>query len=295
MRHAILGVGGVGGLIAAALAKCNEDVTLVLRPESMDAYPDSLSLQSPFGNFSVAVNRSVILDSDVDVVWIAVKATQLDAALQRIPSRFETSAVVPLLNGIDHVRYLRKIYGDTVVPATIAVESERVAPGQIVHRTPFARLNVAATGEKLLAPVVEKLGNFGFECRFVANEVTMLWSKLVFLAPLALVTTASQMNVGDVRGDDRWRGVLESCFREACTVAGASGGRVDAESLWTALIELPPASGSSMQRDVAAGRVPELDAIAGPIIRGAEAHGLSVVTTREMVEVIQRMTVGSRL
>jgi ketopantoate reductase len=39
MRHAILGAGGVGGLIGAALARSGESVTLVLRAEALTNYP----------------------------------------------------------------------------------------------------------------------------------------------------------------------------------------------------------------------------------------------------------------
>ena len=52
LRHAILGAGGVGGLMGACLAKCGASVTLVVRPESLDRYPEQLHLESPFGNFS---------------------------------------------------------------------------------------------------------------------------------------------------------------------------------------------------------------------------------------------------
>ena len=44
---------------------------------------------------------------------------------------------------------------------------------------------------------------------------------------------------------------------------------------------------SSMQKDVAAANPPELDAIAGPILRGAEKYGLQVPVTRELVEMIR--------
>ena len=37
---------------------------------------------------------------------------------------------------------------------------------------------------------------------------------------------------------------------------------------------------SSMQKDVAAGLPPELDAIAGPILRGGGEHGIEVLATR---------------
>jgi len=42
-----------------------------------------------------------------------------------------------------------------------------------------------------------------------------------------------------------------------------------------------------MQKDVSAGRMPELDAIGGPIIRGGRHHGLDVLTTRELVARIE--------
>ena len=44
---------------------------------------------------------------------------------------------------------------------------------------------------------------------------------------------------------------------------------------------------TSMQKDVSAGRMPELDAIGGPIIRGGQRHRLDVPTTRELVARIE--------
>ena len=80
LRHAILGVGGVGGLIGACLAKSGAPVTVVVRPESLAQYPEQLRLESPFGNFSVPVSRAAEVPP-ADVLWITVKATQLAAAL----------------------------------------------------------------------------------------------------------------------------------------------------------------------------------------------------------------------
>ena len=104
MRHAILGAGGVGGLIGVALAKSGESVTLVLRPEALKDYPAELSLESPLGSFSVPVDRAASVAAPYDVLWITVKATQLEAALRSVTVDPEQiGAVVPLLNGMDHV------------------------------------------------------------------------------------------------------------------------------------------------------------------------------------------------
>jgi len=53
MHHGILGAGGVGGLIGAVLANAGETVTLIVRPESLPQQPSTLSLDSPFGKFTV--------------------------------------------------------------------------------------------------------------------------------------------------------------------------------------------------------------------------------------------------
>ena len=41
-----------------------------------------------------------------------------------------------------------------------------------------------------------------------------------------------------------------------------------------------------MQKDVDAGREPELDAIAGPILRAGERHGIDVSATRELAALV---------
>jgi 2-dehydropantoate 2-reductase len=126
------------------------------------------------------------------VLWITVKATDLLAALESISSSAEIGGAVPLLNGIDHIALLRKRFGyDKFVRATVAVETERMAPGKIVWHSPFARLSVSSAGRKRLATTIEKLAALGFECPFVDDENTLMWSKLVFLAPFALSTTAA--------------------------------------------------------------------------------------------------------
>src|SRR6202451_141899 len=157
IRHAILGAGGVGGLIGACLAHAGNSVTLAVRPEALDRYPKQLRLESPFGNFDVDV--AVASEApQADVLWITVKATQLDSALAAVKNPDSIGTIVPLLNGIDHVALLRSRYrADRVIPAAIAVETERLSPGNIVHRSPFARLNVLLAGRDRLGRKVEAL------------------------------------------------------------------------------------------------------------------------------------------
>src|SRR5208282_4530569 len=204
MRHAILGAGGVGGLIGACLAHAGNSVTLVVRRETVAQYPKQLRLESPFGNFTVDVSVAAEVPA-VDVLWVTVKATQLEPALAALKNPDAVRAIVPLLNGIDHVAWLRTRYGSgRVIPATIAGEMERVGPGHIVHRSPFARLNVLSAGRDLLGNTIDQLQAIGFECRFIDDEPTLMWGKLVFLAPFALTTTAADKTTGEILADPTW-------------------------------------------------------------------------------------------
>lgn len=287
LQHAILGAGGIGGLIGACLAHTGAPVTMVVRPEALAQYPKQIHLESPFGDFTEPVLISSELP-ECDVLWLTVKATQLESALRALTKPESVRGIVPLLNGIDHLSLLRSRYGaERVTAATIAVESERVAPGHVIHRTPFARLNVSSAGQALLGTTIEQLRKLGFECKFIDNEPTLMWSKLVFLAPFALTTTAADKTVGEFLADPPWRELGLGCLRETGAVAAAEGASLDLESVISSALKMPGNMRSSMQKDVDQGRPPELDAIAGPIVRGALRHGIDVPATKKLVAAVE--------
>jgi 2-dehydropantoate 2-reductase len=287
MKHAILGASAVGGLVGAVLAHEGEDVTPLIRPENQSGYPGKLKLNAPNGATESPVRIETKLTDDVDVLWVAVKTYELIGALSAVPSESNIGTIIPLLDGIDHVALLRVRFGhENVVPATIAVEAERVAAGQIVQRSPFARLALSMLGQRL-ANVADRLRHGGFTCEFQADEKTMLWSKLAFLGPFALTGTASDMDKQGIFADSAWRARLESAVGEACAVAVADGAVVDGGKILATLASLPATMRSSMQKDVSAGRMAELDAIGGPILRRGERYNLNVPVTREMVARIQ--------
>jgi len=291
MRHVVLGAGGVGGLVGGALAMGGHPVTLLVRPGRKDHYPERLGVESEtLGTFQAPVRVADRLDRHIDDVWITVKATTLEAALRAVaPEELGDGIVVPLLNGVDHVRVLRERYGfERVLPGTIRVEAEQIQPGRVRVLSSFVEVQLApgrATRARAEG-LCEEVRDAGLGCELSEDEVTMLWSKLCFLAPFALVTSASGGSLGVVRSAKGWWARLEACVMEACAVGAAEGAKVAPDPILTALEGAPDGFRSSMQKDVAAGRPPELDAIAGPILRGGGEHGIDVSTTRTLVDQI---------
>src|SRR5258708_19048778 len=222
MEHAVLGAGAIGGLVGTALASLGESVTVLVRPERLPGYPANLSVERPSGAVAISAPAKVAatLSNPVDVLWIATKTYQLETALQAVHS--QPRYIVPLLNGVDHVEFLRARFGrDRVLPATIAVEAEKICPGRFVQRSPFVNLNLFASGEQVLGAVVARLRDLEFTCRFISNEQTLLWSKLCFLGPYALVTSASGMNKAEIYADAEWKRKLISSMNESCAVSKA--------------------------------------------------------------------------
>ena len=280
MNYAVLGAGGIGGLVGGALARAGHDVLLIVRDP---AHPARLKVESEvLGTFEVAVATATRLDRPVDVLWVTTKATRLEAALAAAPAAMVRGTVIPLLNGYDHVARLRQLYA-AVTPGVIRVESERTAAGVIRQLNPMIAMQLAGP---LAGAVAGEVAATGITCTAVDDETTMLWSTLTFLAALALTTTARGGPAGAVLGDPAWRERLLGVIAEAGAVANALGARVDVEAVSGFALKLPPGFRTSMQKDREGGRPLELDGIAGPITRGGRDHGIRTPHTDELVAML---------
>src|SRR3954469_8619865 len=188
---AVLGPGGVGGLLGALLAREGTAVTCLAGASTVAVLiRDGIRVESGlFGDFTVPVRAAERLTDPVDVVLVTVKATQLDEALDRLPADVGgRGLVVPLLNGVEHVAELSKRYPDaTVVPATVRVESTRTAPGVVHHGSPFVTVELGEDCAEVRRFAAD-LERAGVPVRVSDDAATVLWSKLTFLAALALLT-----------------------------------------------------------------------------------------------------------
>ncbi|MET8541752.1 2-dehydropantoate 2-reductase [Kitasatospora sp. NPDC004799] len=284
---AVLGPGGVGGLIGGLLARDGHRVVCLAGERTAATVArDGLHVRSArFGEFTARVEAATELREPVDAAFVTVKATALAAALDRMPAQaLGTGILVPLLNGLDHMALLRERYpAARVVAGTIRVEATRTAPGRIEHTSPFATVELGATDEPSspVAEFAERLRHAGPDVTLRADETAMLWSKLSFLAPFALLTTRHASGIGTVRTEHRAE--LLAVLDEIGAVTRAIGAPADAQALLDSFDRVPGTMKSSMQRDVEAGRPTELDAIGGAVLRAADAHGVAAPTIARLV------------
>ena len=272
---AVLGVGGVGGMLAVrtgALCVGTERTVAAIRGAGLAlVHGETTTVARP-----EAVER---LETPVGLLVVAVKAYDLSAALDRIAAEALAGAVVlPLLNGLEHVEVIRERFRAAVAAGSIGqLEAFSPDPGVVVQRLAGNAVLNASSRELDLAALgaaLEPLRVPGVDVIIGHDEGAVLWEKAARLAVLAAATVASGFAVGPLRADKAWRPRLVDALREACTVAAADGVRLDAAAQWAIIEAMPDDLTTSAARDAAAGRPTELDAITGSVVRAGARLGV---------------------
>jgi 2-dehydropantoate 2-reductase len=288
MTHvAVLGPGGVGGLVAAALDRAGTPVSVVAREETVAVIErDGIRVQSvKLGDFTARPRAISQLSWPVDLLIVATKATALEAALGRVHRPYP-ALVVPLLNGLDHLALLRERLGaERVLAGVIRVESDRPQPGVVAQTSPFLRVDLAP--DPRAERVAHLLRAAEIPARVGDSEAEVLWRKLVRLNALACTTAAFGAPLGEIRARAEWRAALTGAVEEGAAVARAEGAPIEAAAVLEELWEAHEGLTSSLARDVAAGRDNELDAIAGAVLRAGERHGIATPTIAALAEAVR--------
>jgi len=286
---AVLGPGGVGGFLAAALARAGDDVVVVAREETAALIAaEGIAVRSlRLGDFTAHPRAASRLEEPVAALLVATKAGGLPAALERVDG--QPGLAVPLLNGLEHMETVRARFGAAVAAGTIRIEADRPAPGRVEQTSPFLRVDLASADPALrphLEALEARLEAAEVPARVSDSEADVLWGKLVRLNALACTTSAVDRPLGFIRDDPDWRAALHACISEAAAVARAEGAEIPPERVVAELDDAHATLGSSMQRDIASGRAPELDEIPGAVLRAGARHGLRCPTIARLCVVI---------
>lgn len=285
---AILGPGAVGGSLAVHLSTAGVRTVCIARRDLVGVLALSgISLEVDGGEPLVA--RPEVreeLAEPVDILVIAVKAHQLDEALQQIyPAAVEDAVVVPLLNGLEHMDVLRERFGPRVAAGSISrFEAYRVGRIQIIQTTASALITIGSSEVPLdvLDETAALLDRGAFDVLVGRNEKQVLWDKAARLAVLAAATSLSQLPVGALLDDRVWRSRLEEALAEACAIAAADGVTLLPSTQWAIIGEMNYDLTTSTARDLEAGRPSELDAIAGSVVRAGERLGVRCPVLSEL-------------
>ncbi|GAB2476184.1 ketopantoate reductase family protein [Xylanimonas ulmi] len=284
----VIGPGAIGGLVAALLERAGRPVTVVGRPGSLaQVAAHGIAVESDrVGAWRARPAAAPDVPPGARVI-VAVKADGLAAVAAQVAAARPTE-VLSLLNGVEHLEALRAAApGARVVAGSIAAEALRTStpgdgPVTIRHRGQILRVAVPAVAADL--SLTRALRDTEADVAVGGAQAEVLWLKLRFLAPLALLTSRAQAGIGPAL--ERDRAASDALLAEVAAVATAEGVPTTGAELGGILTGLPPAMRSSLQADVEAGRVGELNAIGGAVLRRGRLHGLASPTLARTIDEI---------
>ena len=138
MQVGILGIGAIGGILAALLHRNGHNPICICREKTNDLISSSgLKLDSKiYGDYNFYPRSTSFLEEDLDLLFITTKAQYLPIALKQVnPNALRNSIIVPLLNGVGFMSLLESIFDKNVIYATIGALEAKIEKNIIFHKS----------------------------------------------------------------------------------------------------------------------------------------------------------------
>ena len=290
MRILVVGAGAIGGYFGGRLLQAGRDVTFLVRPRrAAQLAADGLRIRSPLGDLHRPRPPTVEaqgLRGPFDLVLLSCKAYDLDDAMRSFaPAVGPTTAILPLLNGMQHLDVLGQRFGSGAVLGGLCAISVAVdEQGAINH---LNESHLLAYGERTQArsPRVDaieaELSGVRFEARLSPAILQAMWEKWVFIASLGGITCLMRATVGDIvaaGGAELAAELLAECGAIAAAQGFAPG--EDSKRRDLKLLTSPgSALAASMLRDIQRGGPTEVEHVLGDLLRcgGSQAGARSLL------------------
>ncbi|TKI02860.1 oxidoreductase [Martelella alba] len=269
---AVVGPGAIGTTVAAALHEVGRTPLLCGRTPR-----DHLTLQD--GDRFITVpgpiqTNTAQIARTADLVFLAVKSTQIDAAAEWLKALTGPETVVCVLqNGVEQLDRLAtfSLYGQ-IVPAVVWFPAQAQSDGSVRLRGD-ARLSLPDTpASRLVAKALQ-----GTRCSvdLAANFSSLAWRKLLQNAVAGLMALTHRRSGMFGRADIA--GLTLTYLQECLSVARAEGAELGDEVPQEILDKFqaaPPDMSTSILTDREAGRPLEWDIRNGVIARRGRVHGI---------------------
>ncbi|HSC96047.1 MAG TPA: 2-dehydropantoate 2-reductase, partial [Burkholderiales bacterium] len=278
MKIAMMGSGGVGGLIGARLAHAGCDVSFIARGAHLAAMREhGLTLESPVGNVHLPKPR--VTDNPgslgpVDLVIFSVKLWDTEAAARQIlPIIGPETGVISLQNGVKKDDILRSIVGEKALMGGVAYMGTAISrPGVIQHTGTMQRVvfgEYDGRRSQRAEALLEWCRKGGLDAAISDDIRRTLWEKFAFLVAMAAVTATIRLPIGPIRSHPMTRKFYLDAMREAAAVGRAHGVRLPedfAEERMAFVDTLPATMTASLHHDLERGNPLEVEWLSGSVV-----------------------------
>ena len=282
MRVAVMGAGSIGGYFGAMLSRGGNEVTLIARGPHLEAIAEH-GLKVVRDDEEFIVRCQATDDPNrvgaVDLVLLTVKTYHNEQAIPSMaPMVGQGTTVLCLQNGIDSYQSAGRAFGaDMVLPGAAYIEAGMNGPGVVTQTGGFVQIAFGETeggGSERCQAISEALVQSGIPAQISDDIQQTLWTKFLFIATMAGVTSMSRQTMLELMLQPEWRQVIVACMREIETVGRAAGVNLEPRIVQETLDYIEGSMGqalASMHSDILAGRPLELEALNGAVCRAGSA------------------------
>jgi 2-dehydropantoate 2-reductase len=285
MKIAVMGAGAVGSYIGAMLARAGHDVTLIARPQHVDAIRQhGLVLESRnfHGSIPVQATDAPSGVAGADIVLFSVKSTDTESAGQSIaPFLAREATVLCLQNGVDNAERLQASIGRAAIPAAVYVAVEMAGPGHVRHKG-RGDLIIGASADS--AEIARQFSDAGIPTTVSNNVIGELWIKLITNCAYNALSAVAELPYGPLLKVEGVTGIMESAIAECLAVARALDISIPVNISETvlALAGTMPQQYSSTAQDLGRGKPTEIDYLNGYVVRKGAALGIPTPTNQAL-------------
>jgi 2-dehydropantoate 2-reductase len=278
MDIAVVGAGGVGGYFGGILALAGNEVTFLARGANLDALlKNGITVISDKGGFQVPVvatdDPSAV--DPVDLVIFAVKTYDTSLATDALSSLLSNGAsLLTLQNGVESYIHLGEILGNIdVLPGAAYIESRIQSPGVIRQSGEIVRVvfgEVDGSTSVRAVRIHRAFTGAGVNCELSSDVVKMLWTKFLFIASVAGLTSACRARISDLLEQPGYLDLLLDIMREIENVGRARGVNLDDDVVANTQRYVEEAARdikASLHIDLENGRRLELETFTGAVVR----------------------------
>ncbi len=290
MKIAIMGAGSVGGYFGGILARTGNQVTLIARGRRLqNILRNGLQMDTSRGMFTLQCPAEIAATADpasvgpVDLILLTVKTYQNPEAIAAMmPMAGPETNVLCLQNGMDSYQAVGDSIGmGRVLPGAAYIEASTPSPGTVKQTGNVVRI-VFGEIEGVESPrsrqILEVLREAGINVELSPDIRVSLWTKFLFIATMAGVTTTSRRTMAELVPQPEWRRVVDGCLREIEAVGRAAGVGLAADIVANTMKYIDDELenlGASMHADIMAGRPLELEALNGAVVRVGQSAGVA--------------------
>ncbi len=285
MRVAIIGLGGVGGYIAASLAKASIDVVGFARGEHLRVIKSKgLTIEEDSTSWTQSLDARELSAADgyFDIVLFCVKSYDLRDSYREISPYIDSkSTILSFSNGVGNGDILRELSDSIVLDGCVYILSHMEKVGVIRKKGKvFAAVfggDAAAT--KSLNIVFEKAS---LRTKTPDDIKTAIWKKYIFISAFATLTSYYDKSVGYIY--ENYYDEAKALLHEIASVAKVMGVNVDSDiekSLDTAS-KIPYDSSTSMHLDFQNAKHNELEGLSGYIVKEGRRSGVETPLMSKM-------------